>query len=96
VNARAKKILKFDEKGSGVHFVRELAPWLRDVSGWTRVSVVADGNKTCLHYGDRSKRTYTVIMQALKRVILFSIVENGDAAAAAPWKPENAVRNIQS
>jgi len=87
INARAKEILKFDEKGSHVHYIRELAPWLRDKTGWTQTGVTTVGKSTWFRYRDQSNRNYAVTMEALKRYVLFSIAEIGkgeDPPAASP------------
>jgi hypothetical protein len=75
INSRAKELLKFDEKGSRVHYIRELAPWLRDVSGWTRTGITTQGEKTCISYRNKSQQNFSVTMEALKRFVLFSIAE---------------------
>lgn len=77
INARAKEILKFDEKGSQVHYIRELAPWFRDKTGWTQTGVTTVGKSTWFRYRDQSNRDYAVTMEALKRYVLFSIAEIG-------------------
>jgi len=84
INARAKKILKFDENGSRVNYIRDLAPWLRNVAGWTRVDVTVEGGLTRIQYRDRANRTYSVTIESLKRFILFGIVEDdGDITASS-------------
>lgn len=83
INALAKKILKFDEKGSRVNYIRELAPWLRNIAGWTRINLSVEGQKTRVHYRDRSNRNYLVTIELLKRFVLFSIIEN-DRESSAP------------
>ena len=77
INARAKKVLKFDEKGSRVNYIRDLLPWIRNIAGWTRVNLTIEGQQTRVQYRDRSNRTYSVTIESLNRFILFSIVENG-------------------
>jgi hypothetical protein len=80
INARAKAILKFDEKGSRVHYIRELAPWFRDKTGWTRTSVAHQGQKTWFRYRDNKlNRDYAVTMEPLKRFVLFCVAEIGTA-----------------
>ena len=64
-------------------YIRELAPWLRDVAGWTRVTLAVEGSRTRLHYRDRASRSFLVTMESLDRFILFSIVEY-DRDIAAP------------
>ena len=82
INARAKEILKFDEKGSRVSYIHDLAPWLRDIAGWTRVKLTVEGRRTRLHYRDPANRKFVVTMESLNRFILFSIAEyDGDIAA---------------
>jgi hypothetical protein len=83
INARAKEFLKFDEKGSRVTYIRDLVPWLRNTVGWTRINLTVEGQRTRLHYRDRSGRNYLVTMESLNRFILFSIVEH-DQNLAAP------------
>ncbi len=85
INARAKEILKFDEKGSRVNYIRDLVPWLRNITGWTRVNLTVEGSQTHIHYRDRSNRNYLVTIESLKRFVLFSIVEN-DRESSAPGK----------
>jgi hypothetical protein len=83
INARAKGILKLDENGSHIHYIRDLVPWFRDKAGWTRTSVASKGLKTWLQYRDnKSNREYAVTMEPLKRFILFSIAEIGTAEGA--------------
>jgi hypothetical protein len=82
VNARAKELLKFDENGSRVHYIHELAPWVRDIAGWTRTSVSTEGQKTCIHYRGKSNGAFSVTMEPFKRFILFSIAEIRNANAA--------------
>jgi hypothetical protein len=77
INARAKELLKFDEKGSQVHYIRDLALWLRDSAGWTRTDVAVEGKTTRIRYCDADNRHYTVIMEAVRRYVLFSILEDG-------------------
>lgn len=72
VNSRAKQLLKFDECGSRVQYIRELVPWLRDVSGWTRTGIKVEGPKTRIHYADKSAQRFVVTMEALKRFVLFT------------------------
>lgn len=81
INARAKELLKFDDNGSRVHFIHELAPWFRDISGWTRSAITTEGEKTCIRYCDKSNRRFSVTMEALKRFVLFRISQIGDAEA---------------
>jgi len=87
INARAKEMLKFDENGSRVIYIRELAPWLRDIAGWTRADVTVEGSRTRLHYRDRLGRRFLVTMESLDRFILFSIVEY-DRDLAAPRRED--------
>jgi len=82
INARAKEILKFDQNGSAVNYIRDLVPWLRDVVGWTRVNLTVEGQKTRLHYRDRAGQSYLVTMESLRRFILFSVVEYSQNIAA--------------
>jgi len=84
INARAKKILKFDEKGSRVNYIRDLAPWLRNIAGWTRVNVTVDGQQTRVQYRDRESRTYLVTIESLNRFILFGITEGSGDISAPP------------
>jgi hypothetical protein len=84
INARAKELLKFDEKGSQVHFIRDLALWLRDSAGWTRTDIKAEGKTTHIYYRDAANRRYTVIMEAVRRYVLFSILEEGPAVFPDP------------
>lgn len=84
INARAKKLLKFDENGSRVHYIRELVPWLRDISGWTRIGITTQGQKTCIRYRDNAEQHYSVTMEALKRFVLFSIAEAPKAETSRP------------
>jgi len=89
INARAKEILKFDEKGSRVNYIRDLAPWLRNIAGWTRVNLTVEGRQTRIHYRDRASRSYLVTIESLNRFILFDIIErNRDISARPPG--ENA------
>jgi len=82
INARAKEFLKFDEKGSRVNYIRDLAPWLRNIAGWTRVNLTVEGQQTRIHYRDRSSRSYLVTIESLNRFILFDIMEiNRDISA---------------
>jgi hypothetical protein len=82
INARAKELLKFDEKGSQVHYIRDLALWLRDGAGWTRTDIKVDGKTTHFRYRDTDNRSYTVTMEAVRRYVLFSIME--DATSELP------------
>ena len=84
INASAKKILKFDEKGSRVNYVRDLVPWIRNIAGWTRVNLTVEGRQTRVQYRDRSSRSYSVTIKSLNRFILFGIVENDRTIAAPP------------
>ena len=84
INASAKKILKFDERGSRVHYIRDLLPWIRNIAGWTRVDLTIKGQQTCVQYRDRSNRSYTVTIESLNRFILFGIVENDRDILTAP------------
>jgi hypothetical protein len=84
INASAKKILKFDERGSRVNYIRDLLPWIRNTVGWTRVSLMVKGQKTCVQYRDRSNRIYSVTIESLNRFILFSIVEDDRDISSAP------------
>ncbi len=86
VNARAKEFLKFDEKGSRVNYIRDLAPWLRNIAGWTRVKLTVEGQQTRIHYRDRSNRCYLVTIESLSRFILFDIVESNRDISAPPGK----------
>ena len=88
INARAKEFLKFDEKGSRVNYIRDLAPWLRNIAGWTRVNLTVEGQQTRIHYRDRSSRCYLVTIESLNRFILFDIVESNRDISAPPG--ENA------
>jgi PAS domain-containing protein len=84
VNARAKTILKFDQKGSDLIYVRDLVPWLHNVVGWTRVSLTVENQQTRVHYRDRSGRSYLVTMESLRRFILFGVVEYDQSVASSP------------
>ncbi len=84
INASAKKLLKFDARGSRVHYIRDLLPWIRNIAGWTRVSLTIKGQQTHVQYRDRSNRNYTVTIESLNRFILFGIVENERDIATAP------------
>jgi hypothetical protein len=84
INACAKKILKFDEKGSRVNYIRDLAPWLRNVAGWTRVNVTVEGRQTRVQYRDRDSRNYLVTIESLNRFILFGIIEGNGEILAPP------------
>lgn len=77
INARAKELLKFDENGSRVHYIRELALWLRETAGWTRSEIKMEGKTTRIRYHDSANRGYTVTMEAIRRYVLFSIMEDG-------------------
>jgi hypothetical protein len=84
INARAKELLKFDEKGSQVHYIRDLALWLRDGAGWTRTDIKVDGKTTHIRYRDTDNRTYTVTMEAVRRYVLFSIMEDATGVLPRP------------
>lgn len=79
INARAKKLLKFDANGSRVHYIRDLAPWLRDIA-WTRTGMTIGANKTYFRYRDNANHAYAVTMEPLKRFVLFTIAETKGAA----------------
>jgi hypothetical protein len=76
INARAKELLKFDENGSRVHYIRDLALWLRETAGWTRTEIKIEGKTTRFRYHDTANRGYTVTMEAIRRYVLFSIMED--------------------
>ena len=78
INARAKKMLKFDANGSRVHYIRDLAPWFRDIA-WTRTGMTVGANKTCFTYRDPAGHGYAVTMEPLKRFVLFTIAETESA-----------------
>jgi PAS domain-containing protein len=78
INARAKELLKLKENGSRIHYIRDLVPWFRDVSLWTRIGVTTKGDKTHFRYRDQQDRHYLITMQGLKRFVLFSITEGDE------------------
>ncbi|MBM3528905.1 MAG: hypothetical protein FJX62_12510 [Alphaproteobacteria bacterium] len=75
MNARAKAILKLDSNRSRVNYIRELAPWLRDVAKMSRVESSRNGQNMDILYRGEAGQTYCFTVEALKRFILFSIVE---------------------
>jgi PAS domain-containing protein len=82
INARAKEILKFDRVGGRVNYIRDLAPCIRKITGWTRMAMTTEGQKTHIQYRDKSGRIYAVTIEPLKRFVLFSITEAGNGKGA--------------
>jgi PAS domain-containing protein len=76
VNAYAKELLKFTEKGAQIHYVRELTPWIRDQLGWEKINEGSDQLQTRVNYiCRRTERAYLMTIDPLKRFILLSFYE---------------------
>jgi hypothetical protein len=75
INARAKSILRLTENHRHLQTIRQLGPWFKDGTAWTRLGMTTDGGQTTVYYRDDAGKNFGMTIEAFSRFVLFSIIE---------------------
>lgn len=75
INSRAKEMLRFSQSHRQIQTIRQLGPWFRDGTEWTRMGMTNENGRTKIRYRDSHAKDFEVTIEAFSRFVLFSIVE---------------------
>jgi PAS domain-containing protein len=76
INTRAKNMLRLSQSQRQVQTIRQLGPWFRDGTEWTRIGMTTmEGGCTKIRYRDSVAKNFEVTIEAFSRFVLFSIIE---------------------
>ena len=85
INNRAKEMLRLSQSQRQIQTIRQLGPWFRDGTEWTRIGMsTIENGRTKIRYRNDTAKDFEVTIETFSRFVLFSIVELAPTTAAKP------------